>query len=404
MKIDKYVDSRECLDWMNARDVFVNKVRAYRGEMGGFYSSTMKAFLSSGEKQNRVYSPVNVYIALAMLAETTAGETRKQVTDLLNEDGIDGLRERVGNILNSNSSDNPALTCLINNSIWMNDGFKYGKDTIKTLAEDYRSEAFSVRMGDKAADKKIAAWINKNTGNLLSDKVEVETDPLTVLELVSAIYYKASWKKAYELSDTSKEVFHGEKQDVYVDMMHKSEDMRYYWGDKFTAVSDSLEMDGDAYFFLPKEGVFLNELLDDSEVWSVINERVGNASAGESFGSRNTKVNLSLPRFKVSSKMDLIPALKNLGVTEVFDHEKADFSPLVPVAGDIGLDRIEHAAMVAMDEGGVLGAAYTEASIRFTSIMIPERPIDFIVDRPFFFVVTSRDGSLLFSGTVWDID
>ena len=30
MKIDKYVDSRECLDWMNARDVFVNRARSYR--------------------------------------------------------------------------------------------------------------------------------------------------------------------------------------------------------------------------------------------------------------------------------------------------------------------------------------------------------------------------------------
>ncbi|MCR4722990.1 MAG: hypothetical protein K5629_04375 [Eubacteriales bacterium] len=404
MKIDKYVDSRECLDWMNARDVFVNRVRSYRAEMGSFYSSTMKAFLSGEKKQNRVYSPVNVYIALAMLAEITEGETRKQIADLLNEGGIDGLREKVGNILNSNSSDNPVLTCLINNSVWMNDSVRYNDDTVSNLSRYFRSEAFSVRMGDRAANKKIAAWINKNTGDLLSDIVEVDTDPLTALELISAIYYKASWKKAYELSDTSKEVFHGEKKDVTVDMMHKSEDMRYYWGERFTAVSDSLEMDGDAYFFLPKKGISLNELLDDSEVWSVINERVGNVSAGEPFGSRNTKVNLSLPRFRVSSKMDLIPALKDLGVKEVFDHGKADFSPLTPEAGNIGLDRIEHAAMAAMDEGGVLGTAYTEASIRFTSIMIPEKPVDFIVDRPFFFVITSRDGSLLFSGTVWDID
>ena len=286
----------------------------------------------------------------------------------------------------------------------MNDSVKYDDETIRDLTRDFRSEAFSVRMGDKATDRKIASWINKSTGNLLSDKVEVNTDPLTVLELISAIYYKASWKKAYELSDTSEEVFCGEKRDVHVDMMHKSEDMRYYWGSRFTAVSDSLEMDGDAFFFLPKEGVSLSDLLDDCEVWSVITENCNNTDSDASFGKKNTKINLSLPRFKVSSRIDLIPVLKDLSVTEIFDHDKADFSPLTPSEGRIGVDRIDHAAMAAMDEGGVLGAAFTETSIRFTSVMIPERPVDFIVNRPFFFVITSRDGSLLFSGTVWDID
>lgn len=42
----------------------------------------MKEILG-GTKENMVCSPVNVYIALSMLAETASGETRKQILDAL---------------------------------------------------------------------------------------------------------------------------------------------------------------------------------------------------------------------------------------------------------------------------------------------------------------------------------
>ena len=48
-----------------------------------FLSSTIPQFLAGQTEENRVYSPLSLYMALAMLAELTDGNSRQQVLDLL---------------------------------------------------------------------------------------------------------------------------------------------------------------------------------------------------------------------------------------------------------------------------------------------------------------------------------
>ena len=59
--------------------------------------------------------------------------------------------------------------------------------------------------------------------------------------------------------------------------------------------------------------------------------------------------------------------------------------------------------MVEIDENGVTGAAYTKLEISEGAAK-PDDEIDFVLNRPFLFVITGRDGSILFSGIVRNID
>lgn len=95
--------------------------------------------------------------------------------------------------------------------------------------------------------------------------------------------------------------------------------------------------------------------------------------------------------------MKLNEKLQNLGVTEVFG-DGADFSPILP-ENDAYLDSAQHAARVAIDEEGITAAAYT-VMIACGATMPPEDEVDFVLDRPFLFVITSRDGLPLFTGVV----
>ena len=71
-------------------------------------------------------------------------------------------------------------------------------------------------------------------------------------------------------------------------------------------------------------------------------------------------IDLSVPKFDVSADTDLSGALRALGVTDVFDAGKADFSPLTDKADSIFLSaQAKHAARVTIDEEGVVAAAYT---------------------------------------------
>ena len=94
--------------------------------------------------------------------------------------------------------------------------------------------------------------------------------------------------------------------------------------------------------------------------------------------------------------------LKELGVRDVFDPVRADFSPLADNEyGAIWVDRVQHAARVSIDEEGCTAAAFT-VMMANTGTMAPEEEIDFVLDRPFVFMITSGSG-VLFAGAVNDL-
>ncbi|MDE7233585.1 MAG: serpin family protein, partial [Ruminiclostridium sp.] len=110
-------------------------------------------------------------------------------------------------------------------------------------------------------------------------------------------------------------------------------------------------------------------------------------------------VHYSVPKFDVSSEIGLNEGLKALGVTDVFDWETADFSPLAENPEELYVSSARHAARVAIDEQGCTAAAFTEISVMAGGGAPPDE-MDFVLDRPFLFVVTSDTDGILFAGTV----
>ena len=108
-------------------------------------------------------------------------------------------------------------------------------------------------------------------------------------------------------------------------------------------------------------------------------------------------VNLRLPKFDVSSGMDLAGTLRTMGVTDCFDPERSDFTPL---SGEtLWVGRVQHDARLTVDEQGVRAAAYTAASLK-AEAELPEEEVDFTLDRPFIFLLVSADSVPLFTGVV----
>ncbi|MBQ9938217.1 MAG: serpin family protein, partial [Oscillospiraceae bacterium] len=109
-------------------------------------------------------------------------------------------------------------------------------------------------------------------------------------------------------------------------------------------------------------------------------------------------VTLSVPKFDVSSGINLTDPLKSLGITDVFDSAVADFTPLTQESS-ISLSQAQHSARVTIDENGCTAAAFTILGAE-GGALIDVDEIDFILDRPFIFAITSLDNSILFIGTV----
>jgi serpin B len=109
------------------------------------------------------------------------------------------------------------------------------------------------------------------------------------------------------------------------------------------------------------------------------------------------KVNLSVPKFDVNSTMRLEGGLQKMGVTEVFDESAANFSGITADI-PIFLTAVNQSVRVQIDEEGVKAAAYIETPVA-GSPAPPEEIIDFILNRPFLFAITT-ESIPLFVGTV----
>ena len=266
------------------------------------------------------------------------------------------------------------------------------------LADKYYASSFSGVPGSAEMDQALRIWTDSNTGNLLTEYTkEMSLDSGTVLEILSAIYYKAMWTEEFQERNTEKAVFHGASGDTNADMMKKTDIFGVYHADNFTSLGLNLNDSGSMYFLLPDEGTDVNSIVSDSDVMKAVRHD----GAEENYSS--ALVHLSVPKFRVSCKTDLLDAISSFGVTDALDASLADFSPLTMDKKEIYLSKAEHAAMIEIDEHGVTGAAYTELALtRGAAVEVDE--MDFILDRPFMFIVTGADGSVLFSGVVRNID
>ena len=229
-----------------------------------WFTTSIPALMQNAGKENRVCSPLNIYMALSMLAAVTGGETRQQILDALGAESLDALQKQAAQLWAENSWDDGLVTSTLANSIWLRDGYNYNSETLQTLGEDFYASAFSGEMGSDAYNNILRDWINEHTGNLLTEqagKLELNAD--TVLALVSTLYYSASWHDKFSSAATTQDVFHAPNGDVSTDFLHSSDSNTVYYGDGFSAIGLSLENSGRMWLLKPDEGVDAAELLQN---------------------------------------------------------------------------------------------------------------------------------------------
>ena len=366
--------------------------------MQSFFVRSAQAFLAGDEGQNRVYSPLNVYMALSMLAQLTGGESREQILTLLGSGSMDALRQQASDVWNANYRDDGALTSILASSLWLNQNVTFNQSTMNTLAQDFYASSYRGEMGSGRFNRALQSWLNQQTGGLLKEQAgNIELDRDTVLALATTVYFQAKWSSEFFKGNTYPETFHTPDGDVEIDFMHRRDSQTYYWGDKFAAVSQSFEVaNGAMWFLLPDEGVTPEELLSDREAMDFLFAGHRNEWENQKF----LKVNKSVPKFDVSSQFDLTEGLQALGVTHIFDPAVSDFTPMTTdVKVPITLSQASHAARVVIDEEGCTAAAFTVLPAAGAEPP-PDEEVDFVLDRPFIFCITGDSGLPLFVGIV----
>ena len=367
--------------------------RDLSAELEAYFAKTIPAVLDGAPGENVLCSPVNLYMALAMLAECAGGESRAQVLELLGSADVETLRQQASDVWNVTYRADGAVQRTLGSALFLDDDLDFRQDTLDVLARDYYSSSFRGQMGSEAMNEAFRSWLNENTGNLLTNQIDqLELTPEILLALATTVHFQAKWHHEFLAENTVDGTFHSPDGDLDARMMRSDGFDTYYWGDRFSAVAKGFE-EGAMWFLLPDEGVSPEELLEDQQAMAFLLNR-------ETLSENSTylRVHLTVPQFDVSCQLGLNDTLKGLGITDVFDPTLADFTP-VSQSQQLALSRVIHGARVKVDEQGCEGAAYT-AMVYAGASRPPEEEVYFTLDRPFLFCVTGAQNLPLFVGIV----
>lgn len=352
-----------------------------------FSAETASTILSSKEG-NACYSPISLYMALTMLSIGAKGETQDELLTILREDDVDYLSEQMGKLFRLTYVDNEMAKLYMTNSLWMNGDVEFNQEFVDNSMKNFYAASNILDFSDEKSGEVISEWISDNTNELL--KPEIKVDPMKLIYIVNTIYLKDEWQDNFNEDATKKDVFTTEDgQEVNVDFMTRKFGCTKLIGEGFKGASLYLKNTGKMTFVLPDEGVDVGSLINSSE------------SIAAMLGNENSEygdVLVSLPKFNFDTEFDLKRSLESLGLESMFDGTKADLTGISDMAGAVS--EVKQGSNISINEDGVEAAAYTYVAVDTAAAPGENEVLELKFDKPFIFVLQSREGVPLFIGVV----
>ncbi len=344
--------------------------------------------------KNLCYSPVSLYLAMAMLGEGTSGPAQEQISTALHLADNASMFEYAEAAIEGIESGYDNYQLEIAHSLWVKDGFK-PTESYKNDINDYLdAEVKTVNFGTSEADQEMSAWVSDKTKGLL--KPQFQTLPQEIASLINTIYFKDSWTDPFEETDTASDTFHAQTGDVQAEFMHADElSSEFYEGANYQAASLPFSGGGHMMFILPNEGVLPYDLVDtDTKVAELINPDTDTVDYVD--------INWTLPKFEITSSFEnLRENLEDMGIVDVFlSGNPSTFENMIEPANDFYVSDVIQETFMSLDEDGVEAAAYTAAVMKTSALPDKVPVVDFVLDRPFVYLIKAPNGMVIFMGIV----
>ncbi len=194
----------------------------------------------------------------------------------------------------------------------------------------------------------------------------------------------------------------------------KSTDFSLYADDEVKALAKDLKQyDGTTLQYISIMPVKddLDKFIDETNA-EKLNEIIGNLKEVKRENFKDgviTQINGFFPKFKFEYKLNLIDDLSRMGITDVFDSNKADLSRLTDAKG-VYISEVAHKANIELSQDGIKAGAATIGGGAggggpiFDYIFdVPVEKIDLTFDKPFMFIIRDKNtGDVWFTGTVYE--
>lgn len=399
------VVERELIDYTNPENAYaiydkwsngektLRQTSGYEGFYQDYWKFSSRIFEKLVKEDNIIFSPLSAYIPLSELSYAMDDSAPKNEL-------IELLRKNAANeYWTKKLMDQFRVSgYLMGSSIWIADNCT---PDIGFLKENLTSDIYRIDFAAPGAEEKQIAWINKWTKGFLSDQIQKDdlgnqspAGTELACRLIGTAYVKDNWEK---------EFFGEPKEDTFYRADGTEEKVPFLHGYIHNTVylkKDGYEMakipmaNGEMIIVLPEKDSSVEKLLQKDILMEVANEK----------NWENANVEVKMPDFTQSSRLDLLEILNELGYQEITTLQEG-YSKLVgkhPDGRDIKcmVSKVLQQSKIEVKKEGIQAAAYTQVDVVKESAMIIEevKEINMEVNRPYLYILTDRSNLPSFIG------
>jgi serine protease inhibitor len=343
------------------------------------------------EKDKNVFiSPLSVSMALGMTYNGANGETREAMQKTLGLNGlsIEEVNQCYQHLIESLTSLDPKAKFQIANSIWYRLGLTPVEEFLNLCQKYFDAQVRGLDFNHPNATDTINGWVDQGTNGKIKEIINNPINPLTVMFLIDAIYFKGIWTYEFDKNKTRDDLFILPDGSVKpCQMMEQRGLYKYFENDTFQAI-DLPYGDGDfsMTIFLPVYGTNVDSLIAQFD-----QEKLNYWMSCFSSDS----MDIYIPKFKLECELKLNDVLTTLGMGIAFTPYQADFTKMYKGVS-VFIDEVKHKTFVEVNEEGTEAAAVTSVVIVLTSEGYSMR-----VNRPFVFMIReNKSQTILFIGKI----
>lgn len=370
-------------------------------DLTGFGVQVLLKTATIGPTDNGSISPYSIYTALAMTGAGARGAGERQLAKVLGGDqhrqagNITAIDAAVAKAVKASGKDKDSSSVVqAANSLWPDKELAVRKDYLHELATGYGAQMHVVDYKSDAAGalKEINGWVSNRTHGLIPTLLtSKDVTSRSLLELVNALYLKASWQKQFDTPSSPRAFTTAAGKQAQVPYMKAEARMPVAAGDNWQSVTIPYVGGGLAMtVILPAKGAF-----------GAIRKQLATVLPKAVQGKADGKVTLTMPPFSIDTRSQLVAALEALGVRQIFGPG-ADLSGIAGKPGDIKVNSVTHQSIVKVDQHGTEAAAATGVGME-PGAAPSQLPKTLDVDRAFFFAIhDTQTGAPLFLGQIAD--